>query len=248
MNISPLELIQFIRRYHESESLQTLTYIMTITQKKLYELPKKTSSMEYSDEFQWKCEPLTTSWSEQRAESNQVECYEKLGTFLRFTLSFSLLPANRTLNSFILRFTFIYFHKNFSHSTSNIQLFSSNMKIPICSQIPTYPNTYNPPAYLLIMWIYIFFSLIFLSSSPLARLIFVQQENIGLVVPWMLGVLTFMSLEAVATVYQNILRDHINGVSFVYLKFQILSPSLSLVSAPAVSRYPVCVYIPTRTF
>lgn len=43
---------------------------------------------------------------------------------------------------------------------------------------------------------------------------FIQQENIGLVIPWMLGVLTFMSLEAVATVYANILRDHINGVSF----------------------------------
>jgi hypothetical protein len=39
------------------------------------------------------------------------------------------------------------------------------------------------------------------------------KENIGLVIPWMLGLLTFMSLEAVATVYANILRDHINDVS-----------------------------------
>lgn len=38
------------------------------------------------------------------------------------------------------------------------------------------------------------------------------QENIGLVIPWMVGILTFMSLEAVSTVYLNILRDHINGV------------------------------------
>lgn len=39
-----------------------------------------------------------------------------------------------------------------------------------------------------------------------------SQENIGLVIPWMVGILTFMSLEAVSTVYLNILRDHINGV------------------------------------
>jgi hypothetical protein len=40
-----------------------------------------------------------------------------------------------------------------------------------------------------------------------------SQENVGLVIPWMVGILTFMSLEAVSTVYLNILRDHINGVS-----------------------------------
>lgn len=132
----------------------------------------------------------------------------------------------------------IYFHKNFPHSTFNSFLRKWKFQSAHKSQL-IYITTH--PAYLLIMWIYIYFSLIFLSSSPLARLIFVQQENIGLVVPWMLGVLTFMSLEAVATVYQNILRDHINGVSFVYLKFQILSPFSLPFFAPAVSRYPVCV-------
>lgn len=44
---------------------------------------------------------------------------------------------------------------------------------------------------------------------------FLPQENVGLVIPWMLGLLTFMSLEAVSTVYLNILRDHINGVNIV---------------------------------
>ncbi|CRK96607.1 CLUMA_CG010013, isoform A [Clunio marinus] len=39
----------------------------------------------------------------------------------------------------------------------------------------------------------------------------INSENIGLVVPWMLGLLIFMSLEALCTVYANILRDHING-------------------------------------
>lgn len=46
-----------------------------------------------------------------------------------------------------------------------------------------------------------------------------SQENIGLVIPWMVGVLTFMSLEAVSTVYLNILRDHINGVNIASKSF-----------------------------
>lgn len=47
----------------------------------------------------------------------------------------------------------------------------------------------------------------------------VSQENVGLVIPWMVGILTFMSLEAVSTVYLNILRDHINGVNIASKSF-----------------------------
>lgn len=54
---------------------------------------------------------------------------------------------------------------------------------------------------------------------------FVSQENSGLVVPWILGFITFMALEAVAMVYSNVLRDHVNRVSnadgimlFLYFK------------------------------
>jgi hypothetical protein len=39
------------------------------------------------------------------------------------------------------------------------------------------------------------------------------QENAGLVVPWIIGFITFMALEAVAMVYSNVLRDHVNRVS-----------------------------------
>lgn len=46
--------------------------------------------------------------------------------------------------------------------------------------------------------------------------LFLCQENIGLVIPWLVGILTFMSLEAVSTVYLNILRDHINGASLIF--------------------------------
>ena len=38
------------------------------------------------------------------------------------------------------------------------------------------------------------------------------QENSGLVVPWIIGFITFMALEAVAMVYSNVLRDHVNRV------------------------------------
>lgn len=32
-------------------------------------------------------------------------------------------------------------------------------------------------------------------------------------VPWIVGAITFTSLEAVAMVYSNVLRDHVNKVS-----------------------------------
>lgn len=50
----------------------------------------------------------------------------------------------------------------------------------------------------------------------------VLQENSGLVVPWILGFITFMALEAVAMVYSNVLRDHVNRVSMMKLCFCLL--------------------------
>ena len=46
--------------------------------------------------------------------------------------------------------------------------------------------------------------------TPLCLCVF--QENSGLVVPWIIGFITFMALEAVAMVYSNVLRDHVNRV------------------------------------
>lgn len=39
------------------------------------------------------------------------------------------------------------------------------------------------------------------------------QENAGLVVPWLIGLLTFISFEALGLVYANVLKDQIFGVS-----------------------------------
>ncbi|KAG4065288.1 hypothetical protein HA402_012730 [Bradysia odoriphaga] len=41
-------------------------------------------------------------------------------------------------------------------------------------------------------------------------LVGIHKENVGLVVPWIIGFICFMALEAVAMVYSNVLRDHVN--------------------------------------
>ncbi|XP_039295374.1 uncharacterized protein LOC111057874 [Nilaparvata lugens] len=41
-------------------------------------------------------------------------------------------------------------------------------------------------------------------------LVGVLKERSGLVVTWIVGVITFIPLEAVAMVYSNVLRDHVN--------------------------------------
>ncbi|XP_077292632.1 uncharacterized protein LOC143915742 [Arctopsyche grandis] len=38
----------------------------------------------------------------------------------------------------------------------------------------------------------------------------IYKENSALVVPWIIGCITFMALEAMAMVYSNVLRDHVN--------------------------------------
>ncbi|XP_077292633.1 uncharacterized protein LOC143915744 [Arctopsyche grandis] len=38
----------------------------------------------------------------------------------------------------------------------------------------------------------------------------IYKENSPLVVPWIIGCITFMALESMAMVYSNVLRDHVN--------------------------------------
>lgn len=45
-------------------------------------------------------------------------------------------------------------------------------------------------------------------------------------IPWVVGVLTFMALEAVCMVYSNVLRDHVNKVRKSLLNSFILSPAV----------------------
>ncbi|KAJ1521299.1 hypothetical protein ONE63_002977 [Megalurothrips usitatus] len=41
-------------------------------------------------------------------------------------------------------------------------------------------------------------------------LVAVNRENAALIVPWVVGTIAFIAMEAVGTVYSNVLRDHVN--------------------------------------
>jgi hypothetical protein len=49
-------------------------------------------------------------------------------------------------------------------------------------------------------------------SHEMNNLSSLSQENAGLVVPFLIGMLTFMSFEALGLVYANVLKDQIFGV------------------------------------
>lgn len=52
-----------------------------------------------------------------------------------------------------------------------------------------------------------------MAALSVVLLLGIHRENAGMVVPWIVGMLTFMALEAVTMVYSNVLRDHVNRVS-----------------------------------
>ncbi|GAB6033178.1 hypothetical protein CHUAL_012784 [Chamberlinius hualienensis] len=49
-----------------------------------------------------------------------------------------------------------------------------------------------------------------LMALTVLLLIGINQERGNLIVPWIIGFITFISLEAVCIVYSNILREHVN--------------------------------------
>ncbi|KAK4886937.1 hypothetical protein RN001_003208, partial [Aquatica leii] len=66
-------------------------------------------------------------------------------------------------------------------------------------------------------------------------------ENTSFVIPWIIGFITFMALEAVAMVYSNILRDHVNRQFDVLCKaevaFFISRTVINVVAMGGVMRY-----------
>uniref|UniRef100_A0A8D9E098 Uncharacterized protein n=1 Tax=Cacopsylla melanoneura TaxID=428564 RepID=A0A8D9E098_9HEMI len=48
------------------------------------------------------------------------------------------------------------------------------------------------------------------------------EERTSFVVPWIVGCITFMSLEAMAMVYSNVLRDHVNKKFDFLCKSEVL--------------------------
>ncbi|XP_063233250.1 uncharacterized protein LOC134537007 isoform X2 [Bacillus rossius redtenbacheri] len=51
---------------------------------------------------------------------------------------------------------------------------------------------------------------LFMLALSVVLLFGVFKESPALVAPWIVGSITFMALEAVAMVYSNVLRDHVN--------------------------------------
>ncbi|XP_071056105.1 uncharacterized protein [Onthophagus taurus] len=51
---------------------------------------------------------------------------------------------------------------------------------------------------------------LFMLLLSIVLLFGIYKENSTLVIPWIIGFITFMALEAVAMVYSNVLRDHVN--------------------------------------
>ncbi|KAL5290346.1 hypothetical protein ACFFRR_009969 [Megaselia abdita] len=51
---------------------------------------------------------------------------------------------------------------------------------------------------------------VFMMVLSILLILGIYKENPGLIVPWIIGFITFMALEAVAMVYSNVLRDHVN--------------------------------------
>ncbi|XP_049826073.1 uncharacterized protein LOC109606031 [Aethina tumida] len=51
---------------------------------------------------------------------------------------------------------------------------------------------------------------LFMVVLSVVLLIGIYKENVSFVIPWVVGFITFMALEAVSMVYSNVLRDHVN--------------------------------------
>nr|CAD7199126.1 unnamed protein product [Timema douglasi] len=67
------------------------------------------------------------------------------------------------------------------------------------------------------------------------------KENAAFVVPWIIGFITFMALEAVAMVYSNVLRDHVNkqfdALCKAEMAFFISRAFLNIISLYGVTQF-----------
>nr|CAD7410112.1 unnamed protein product [Timema poppensis] len=68
-----------------------------------------------------------------------------------------------------------------------------------------------------------------------------NTENAAFVVPWIIGFITFMALEAVAMVYSNVLRDHVNkqfdALCKAEMAFFISRAFLNIISLYGVTQF-----------
>nr|XP_023014238.1 uncharacterized protein LOC111504005 [Leptinotarsa decemlineata] len=77
---------------------------------------------------------------------------------------------------------------------------------------------------------------LFMIVLSIGLLFGIFRENISLVIPWVIGFITFMALEAVAMVYSNVLRDHVNKEFDALCKAEVaFFISRTLINAVAIS-------------
>ncbi|XP_060835325.1 uncharacterized protein LOC132918210 [Rhopalosiphum padi] len=62
---------------------------------------------------------------------------------------------------------------------------------------------------------------LFIFAASVILLLGIVKERVSLIVPWIVGLITFMALEAVAIVYSNVLRDHVNKKFDSFCKIEV---------------------------
>ncbi|XP_025829427.1 uncharacterized protein LOC108739198 isoform X3 [Agrilus planipennis] len=82
---------------------------------------------------------------------------------------------------------------------------------------------------------------LFTIALSIILIIGIIKENISLVIPWIVGLITFIALEAVAMVYSNVLRDHVNrefdGLCKAEVAFFISRTVANVAALSAVMRF-----------
>ncbi|XP_050521646.1 uncharacterized protein LOC126894569 isoform X2 [Daktulosphaira vitifoliae] len=63
---------------------------------------------------------------------------------------------------------------------------------------------------------------LFIFATSVVLILGIVKERVSLIVPWIVGLITFMALEAVAVVYSNVLRDHVNKQFDSFCKIEVI--------------------------
>ncbi|KAK5643949.1 hypothetical protein RI129_007794 [Pyrocoelia pectoralis] len=82
---------------------------------------------------------------------------------------------------------------------------------------------------------------LFMIVLSIILLLGIYKENTSFVIPWIIGFITFMALEAVAMVYSNVLRDHVNrqfdALCKAEVAFFVSRTIINIVAMGGVMRY-----------
>uniref|UniRef100_T1JAA2 MARVEL domain-containing protein n=1 Tax=Strigamia maritima TaxID=126957 RepID=T1JAA2_STRMM len=124
-------------------------------------------------------------------------------------------------------------------SRSHFIIVSATQLQKLFVAVGTYPHFRSDGVQIAIM-ANIFIQLLLIVLS-LCLFIGIIKERPGLIIPWIIGLITFMALEAVCIVYSNVLRDHINkqfdALCRAEVAFFIARGVLNILALVGVVRY-----------